>query len=104
IKRHGFPLNVFQTKYTPRINKTKTMPSSYSHRWTLDIFVSYEDNDSKVNRFTSILFAKLKQARIGSRDSHERSNNLFKAIRQARFALVVFSANYADSSQCLDDP
>ncbi|KAF8013844.1 hypothetical protein BT93_I1643 [Corymbia citriodora subsp. variegata] len=80
------------------------MSSSYSRQWTPDVFVSFEDNALELERFTSTLFKQLKQAGIGYRDSHhQKGAGLLEAIRQARFALVVFSANYANSSQCLEE-
>ncbi|XP_039158541.1 myrosinase-binding protein 1-like [Eucalyptus grandis] len=79
------------------------MPSDHSRRWTPDVFVSYEVTDSNVESFTSILFAKLEQAGIGFRDSHKRAGDPINAIWQARFALVVFSENYANSGQRLTE-
>lgn len=76
------------------------MSSSYYNQWTPDVFVSFKDKE--VKSFRLALFARLKQAGIGCRDSSKRVNKHNKAIRQARFALVVFSANYVCSS-CMDE-
>ncbi|KAL3723954.1 hypothetical protein ACJRO7_036033 [Eucalyptus globulus] len=77
------------------------MSSSYSRQWTPDVLVSFQDDDNVVDGFTSTLFAQLKQAGIGY-FIHKEGDGLCK-IHQARFALVVFSANYANSSRRLDD-
>ncbi|KAF7850421.1 hypothetical protein BT93_L5522 [Corymbia citriodora subsp. variegata] len=78
--------------------------SSYSRQWTPDVFVSFQYNEVAPERFTSTLFKQLKRAGIGYRDSHyQKDAGLLEPIRQARFALVVFSANYANSEQCLEE-
>ncbi|KAI6701542.1 hypothetical protein NL676_015866 [Syzygium grande] len=57
-----------------------------SHQWKQDVFVSLKariDEDKE--------------------DTGETINDkLLKAIRHARFVLIVFSTNYADSESCLN--
>ncbi|XP_018732322.1 jacalin-related lectin 4 isoform X2 [Eucalyptus grandis] len=81
--------------------------SSSSHQWKHDVFVSFRGIDLR-NNFISHLFHGLDQAGIDyfSDDNREDTGEeiqgkIFRAIHCSRFALVVFSPNYADSKWCL---
>lgn len=73
------------------------MSSGYCRQWTPDVFVSFKD---EMESFKSALCARLTQAGIGCRQSSKEVN---KAIREAKFALIVFSANYVKCNSCLDE-
>ena len=88
---------------------TSSPPSSSTHRWTYDIFLSFRGEDTRKN-FTSHLFDALQNKGIWTfRDDEklERGNTiskeLLKAIEKSRFAIVIFSENYASSKWCLDE-
>ncbi|KAL3723939.1 hypothetical protein ACJRO7_036018 [Eucalyptus globulus] len=72
--------------------------SSHSHQWTPDVFVSFEEKDSKP--FILKLDARLREAGFGCRYCLKGNDDLDKTICQARFALVVFSASYVNCSKC----
>ncbi|KAF8022663.1 hypothetical protein BT93_F0241 [Corymbia citriodora subsp. variegata] len=83
--------------------------SSCSHQWNHDVFVSFRGHDLRKN-FISHLFHGLDQAGIDHFSDNDREDTgeeiqgkLFKAIRHSRFALVVFSPNYAESKWCLNE-
>ncbi|KAI6701547.1 hypothetical protein NL676_015871 [Syzygium grande] len=80
-----------------------------SHQWKHDVFVSFRGKDVR-NNFISHLFSRLDEAGIDyfsdedKEDAGEEINDkLSRAIRHSRFALVVFSKNYADSKSCLNE-
>ncbi|KAI6688392.1 hypothetical protein NL676_025220, partial [Syzygium grande] len=83
--------------------------SSSSHQWKHDVFVSFRGKDLR-NNFISHLFRGLDQAGIYYFSDNDREDTgeeipckLLRAIRHSRFALIVFSANYADSKWCLNE-
>ncbi|GAV64345.1 LRR_1 domain-containing protein/NB-ARC domain-containing protein/TIR domain-containing protein [Cephalotus follicularis] len=78
-------------------------------RWGYDVFVSFRGEDTRKS-FTDHLFNALDQKGITNfRDDRtlERgkpiSAELIRAIEESRFAVVVFSRNYASSTWCLDE-
>ncbi|XP_010059625.3 jacalin-related lectin 4 [Eucalyptus grandis] len=80
-----------------------------SHQWKRDVFVSFRGKDVRKN-FISHLFRELDRAGIDCfsdedpQDTGEYINDkLLGAIRHARFALIVFTRNYADSKSCLNE-
>ncbi|XP_030446976.1 TMV resistance protein N-like [Syzygium oleosum] len=83
--------------------------SSSSHQRKHDVFVSFRGNDLR-NNFISHLFHGLDQAGIDYFYDDNREDTgqeipckLSRAIRHSRFALIVFSTNYADSKWCLNE-
>lgn len=108
-KRHvqGLPLEYFNT---PHIDKTKTMPSSSSsHKWKYDVFVSFRGPDVR-KTFLSHLFRELGRAGLRyfwdndiQNIGEEVSVKIFRAIRNSRFAIVLFSEDFAASKWCLDE-
>ena len=89
-------------------------PSSSSsitprRRYKYDVFVSFRGLDTRKN-FTSHLFDALKRGGLTTfRDDEnlERgasiSPELLRAIEESRFAVVIFSKNYASSTWCLTE-
>ncbi|XP_024967473.1 TMV resistance protein N-like [Cynara cardunculus var. scolymus] len=82
--------------------------SSHSaHRWTYDVFVSFRGEDIRRN-FVDHLFSDFRRKGIYAfRDDdrlkrgEEISSELYKAIEQSRFLIVIFSNDYASSTWCL---
>ncbi|KAI3746238.1 hypothetical protein L6452_08662 [Arctium lappa] len=77
--------------------------------WTHDVFLSFRGEDTR-NNFMDHLHATLVQKGIHvfKDDNMLRrgkliSSELLKAIEESRFAVVVFSENYANSCWCLDE-
>nr|GEW81933.1 NB-ARC domains-containing protein [Tanacetum cinerariifolium] len=75
--------------------------------WSYDVFVSYEDGDI-IQSFVDHLFHdfKRKGIRAFKEDDHvhrgeERSPQVFRAIEQSRFLVVIFSEGFASSPSCL---
>ena len=76
-------------------------------RYEYDVFLSFRGSDTR-KKFTSHLYEALKRNGITTfRDdeSLERgefiSPELMRAIEESRFAVVIFSKDYASSSWCL---
>ncbi|KAK2986894.1 hypothetical protein RJ640_028461 [Escallonia rubra] len=83
--------------------------SSTPSRWMYDVFLSFRGEDTRKN-FVDHLYDALAARNIRTfKDdrSLEKGNSispeLFKAIEGSRFAIVIFSRNYAESSWCLDE-
>lgn len=87
-------------------------PSSSSHtpsRWKYDVFLNFRGEDTR-KHFVDHLYAALFQKRISTfkddvqlERGKEISSELLRAIEESRFAIVVFSRNYAASAWCLDE-
>ncbi|KAM7508177.1 hypothetical protein LguiA_018630 [Lonicera macranthoides] len=88
--------------------------SSYSSnnnsaKWTYDVFLSFRGEDTRKN-FVDHLYTALGDRGIYTfkddnnlKRGQSISPELIKAIEESRFAVVVFSKNFADSSWCLDE-
>ncbi|XP_059627257.1 disease resistance protein RPV1-like [Cornus florida] len=86
--------------------------SSYSTctpKWHYEVFLSFRGEDTRKN-FVDHLFTALSRRGIYTfKDDQQlrRGENislaLLKAIEESRFALIVFSRNYASSKWCLDE-
>nr|XP_043633019.1 disease resistance protein Roq1-like [Erigeron canadensis] len=77
--------------------------------WTYDVFLSFRGEDTRYN-FVDHLFAALDQKGIHTFKDDKMlgggqpiSEELVKAIKESRWAIVVFSKNYANSSWCLEE-
>ena len=88
---------------------TSSLDSSSTAQWKYDVFLSFRGIDTR-RSFTDHLYAALKQKGIFTfRDNEELergkyiSMELLKAIEESRFAIVIFSKNYAFSTWCLDE-
>ncbi|KAK9989638.1 hypothetical protein SO802_029877 [Lithocarpus litseifolius] len=82
--------------------------SSMTSQWKYDVFLSFSGVDTR-NKFTGHLFAALDRKGILTfidnrleRGKHI-SSELLKTIEESRFAIIIFSRNYASSSWCLDE-
>ncbi|KAL8240035.1 hypothetical protein R6Q59_013390 [Mikania micrantha] len=81
--------------------------TSIHYPWTYDVYVSFRGQDIRKS-FMDHLFKNFKQKGIHAfRDyndlvrGEEISSQLYKAIEESRFLIVIFSKNYASSSWCL---
>ncbi|KAI3754554.1 hypothetical protein L1987_54339 [Smallanthus sonchifolius] len=77
--------------------------------WIYDVFLSFRGKDTRYN-FVDHLYAALIQHGVRVFKDDETlhrgqpiSPELQKAIEESRFAVVVFSKNYAESSWCLEE-
>ena len=77
-------------------------------QWNYDVFLSFRGEDTRFT-FTDHLYANLIRRGIHTfRDDslkrgEEIAPELVKVIEESRFALIVFSENYAGSRWCLDE-
>ena len=92
-----------------RKRESSPSPSSSSSRQPkYDVFLSFRGEDTRTN-FTDHLYVALKQKGIITfRDEEELKkgeciSELFKAIEESRFAIIIFSTNYASSTWCLNE-
>ncbi|KAK2966271.1 hypothetical protein RJ640_002792 [Escallonia rubra] len=83
--------------------------SSTPPRWVYDVFLSFRGEDTRKN-FVDHLYEALVARNIHTFKDDENlergssiSPELLKAIEGSRFAIVIFSQNYASSSWCLDE-
>ncbi|WJZ87739.1 hypothetical protein VitviT2T_007097 [Vitis vinifera] len=90
-------------------SSTSTSISTFIPQWKYDVFLSFRGEDTRFN-FTDHLYANLIRRGITTfRDDdslkrgEEIAPELLKAIEESRFALIVFSENYAGSRWCLDE-
>jgi len=81
---------------------------NFDHRWFYDVFISFRGEDIGKS-FVSHLVAALRKARvttyIDSGQLHtgtELGPGLLAAIETSSISIIVFSKNYAESSQCLN--
>ncbi|XP_033508102.1 disease resistance protein Roq1-like isoform X2 [Nicotiana tomentosiformis] len=83
--------------------------SSPTQNWKNDVFLSFRGKDTR-KTFVGHLYYALKHKGVHTFKDDVRlergksiSPELVKAIEQSRFAIVVFSKNYASSTWCLDE-
>ena len=80
--------------------------SSIHENFKYHVFLSFRGEDTRTT-FVDHLYASLKRLGIHTfRDNEElekgkRIDELFKAIQESKFFIIVFSCNYASSSWCL---
>ncbi|XP_062018721.1 TMV resistance protein N-like isoform X1 [Rosa rugosa] len=91
------------------IQRTSTSFPPSPPQWKYDVFLSFRGEDTR-KAFTDHLYAALEhQGIITFRDDPELqkgkaiSPELFAAIEESRFSLIVLSQNYASSTWCLDE-
>ncbi|KAI3725562.1 hypothetical protein L1987_65352 [Smallanthus sonchifolius] len=78
-----------------------------NHSWSYDVFMSF-GRDNIIKRFVDHLFSDFKRKGILAfkEDEHlqrgeERSQQVYRAIEQSRFLVVIFSESFASSPSCL---
>lgn len=107
---HRIPSSVFQPRHLYNPIHMALVPSSSmsSPKWSYDVFLSFSGQDTREG-FTSHLYEALGKAGIHTfmDDRLSRGESislqLYRKIEQSMFSIVVFSANYASSSWCLDE-
>ena len=89
--------------------RPSSFSSSSNSKWRYDVFLSFRGKDTR-HTFTDHLYGALDRGNINTfRDDEklprgeEISPQLLKAIEGSRFAIIVFSKNYANSKWCLDE-
>ena len=82
--------------------------STPTPQWKFDVFLNFRGDTRK--GFTDHLHAALQRKGIMTFRDDENlvrgkpiSQELSKAIEESRFAIVIFSRNYASSTWCLDE-
>ena len=88
---------------------TSSPSSSSTPRRTYDVFLSFRGEDTRKS-FTDHLYNALIRKGIFTFRDEEKlergqpiSQELVKAIEESRFAIVIFSINYAFSTWCLNE-
>ena len=88
---------------------TLSPSSSMTSQWKHDVFLSFCGVDTR-RSFTDHLLAALKRNGIltfkddeGLDGGKSILSELLKAIEESRFAIIIFSKNYASSRWCLDE-
>ena len=88
---------------------TSSPSSSSTPRWSYDVFLNFRGEDTRKS-FTDHLYNALKNNGVVTFRDDEKlergkfiSQELMKAIEESRFAIVIFSINYAFSTWCLDE-
>nr|POE80278.1 isoform 2 of tmv resistance protein n [Quercus suber] len=88
---------------------TSSPSSSSTPRRTYDVFLSFRGEDTR-KCFTDHLYNALENKGILTFRDDEKlergkfiSQELVKAIEESKFAIVIFSVNYAFSTWCLDE-
>ncbi|GKA68323.1 TMV resistance protein N-like protein [Tanacetum coccineum] len=86
---------------------SSSLKSITNHTWSYDVFVSYEGGDI-IQSFVDHLFRNFirKGIRAFKEDDHvcrgeERSPQVFRAIEQSGFLVVILSDGFASSPSCL---
>ena len=91
---------------TEGVSTSSPSTSSSKPRWKFDVFISFRAEDTLAD-FTDHLYAALKQKGIltfwDDNRRGESTPEILKAVEESRFAIVVFSSNYASSTCCLDE-
>ncbi|XP_030955396.1 protein SUPPRESSOR OF npr1-1, CONSTITUTIVE 1-like [Quercus lobata] len=91
---------------------SSSFPSSFSSsvaRWKYDVFLSFRGEHTR-NTLADLLYDAFNQKGINAFKDDEKlekgntiSPELSRAIEESRFAVVIFSKNYASSTWCLDE-
>ncbi|KAL4636551.1 hypothetical protein ACB092_03G018000 [Castanea dentata] len=86
---------------------SSSFPSSSTFGYTYDVFLSFRGEDTR-NNFAGHLYTALDNKGIYTFKDDEKlprgtiiKSELFKAIEESRFAVVILSKDYASSSWCL---
>nr|XP_043633006.1 disease resistance protein Roq1-like [Erigeron canadensis] len=96
-------------KFEIRSIQFNVVPRSRKEGWTYDVFLSFRGEDTR-NNFVDHLFSALTLKGIHTFKDDKMlgggqpiSEELVKAIKESRWAVVVFSKNCATSCWCLDE-
>ncbi|XP_019184971.1 PREDICTED: TMV resistance protein N-like [Ipomoea nil] len=96
-------------KFEDMASTSSATPSQSTPKFTYDVFLSFRGEDTR-KTIVDHLYHWLKQKGLHAFKDDERlekgqsiAPTLLQAIQQSRFAVVVFSKNYASSTWCLDE-
>ncbi|KAL4585957.1 hypothetical protein LXL04_010585 [Taraxacum kok-saghyz] len=98
----------FSRIYERKSSMASSSKSSIRENFKYHVFLSFRGEDTR-KTFVDHLYASLKRLGIQAfRDNEElekgkRIDELFDAIEESRFFIIVFSKNYASSSWCLKE-
>ena len=94
---------------TQGTSSSSSSSSTPTPQWKFDVFLNFRGVDTRKG-FTDHLYAALQRKGIITFKDEEKlkrgrpiSSELLKAIEESRFAIVIFSRNYASSTWCLDE-
>ena len=79
-----------------------TSSSSSTRQRAYDVFVSFRSEDIR-KTLMDHLFSGLKRKGIRVNSEEDASFDVYEAIEQSRFIMVIFSQNYASSASCLKE-
>ena len=93
------------SSFSPSSSSSITPRRGYKY----DVFVSFRGSDTR-KKFTSHLYAALERSGLTTYRDDENlergasiAPELLRAIEESRFAVVIFSRDYASSSWCLTE-
>ena len=87
---------------------TSSSTLSSTARWKYDVFLSFRGEDTRYT-FTDLIYDAFIKNDINTFKDDEKLqkgkpiSELFKEIEESRFAVVIFSKDYASSTWCLDE-
>ena len=94
---------------TQGTSSSSSSSSTPTPQWKFDVFLNFRGVDTRKG-FTDHLYNALQLNGIFTFKDEEKlergrpiSSELLKAIEASRFAIVIFSRNYASSTWCLDE-
>ena len=94
---------------TQGTSSSSSSSSTPTPQWKFDVFLNFRGVDTRKG-FTDHLYNALQLNGIFTFKDEEKlergrpiSSELLKAIEESRFAIVIFSRNYASSTWCLDE-
>ena len=90
-------------------SSSSSSSSSSTGQWKYDVFISFRGKDTR-NTFVDLLYDAFKREGIIAFKDDEKlekgktiSPELSNAIEKSRYAVVIFSKNYASSTWCLNE-
>ncbi|KAL5778622.1 hypothetical protein ACOSQ2_009359 [Xanthoceras sorbifolium] len=93
----------------PSLSPSSSASCSNIIQWKYEVFLSFRGEDTR-NTFTDHLYAALDCKGIYIFRDDERlergkdiSSELFEAIEESRFSIVILSKNYASSTWCMEE-
>ena len=90
-------------------SSSSSSSSSSTGQWKYDVFISFRGEDTR-NTFADLLYDAFKREGIFAFKDDEKlekgktiSPELSNAIEKSRYAVAIFSKNYASSTWCLNE-
>uniref|UniRef100_A0A7N2LHR6 TIR domain-containing protein n=1 Tax=Quercus lobata TaxID=97700 RepID=A0A7N2LHR6_QUELO len=102
-------LEIPTNSMSPQRLSTSSQSSSSTRWWKYDVFLNFRTEDTR-RSFTNHLYDDLKRKGVLTFRDDEKlergksiSQELLNAIEESRFAIIIFSRNYASSTWCLNE-